>query len=68
MMSLCMKCGKPLEADEIAVHKKLVNRGATEFLCIRCLAEHFCCTREMIEERIEHFKKTGCALFGQSGS
>jgi DNA-directed RNA polymerase subunit N (RpoN/RPB10) len=60
----CFQCGKPLSGDEIAIFKKLVNRGAEKFLCIDCLAEHFKCPREAIEARIRYYRETGtCALF-----
>lgn len=62
-MDYCIKCGKELESDEIAVHKKLVNRGAKEFLCVSCLAAHFKVSKEMVYERIEYFRAQGCALF-----
>ena len=28
-----MKCGKTLTNDEIGIHKKMINRGARQFLC-----------------------------------
>ena len=64
-MSKCKKCGKPeLSGDELAIYRKLVNRGATEFLCIDCLAEYFCCDRKDIEDRIKPYRESGaCTLF-----
>lgn len=61
----CKKCGKPeLSGDELAIYRKLVNKGATEFLCIDCLAEYFQCDRKDIEERINYYKESGtCTLF-----
>ncbi len=60
----CMECGKPLLADDIAIHRKLVNRGADEFFCIDCLAVKLCITREMIEALIAYYRRTGrCTLF-----
>ena len=62
-MPQCQACGRPLTHDEVAVTKKLINRGATEFMCIDCLAAHFEVRPEDIEERIRHFKQMGCTLF-----
>lgn len=59
----CCACGRPLTADEVAVTKKLVNRGAREFLCVPCLAARFEVTEACITERIAHFKAMGCTLF-----
>ena len=65
-MAACMRCHKePLSRDEIALHKKLVNRGATEYLCISCLAQYYGCTEEMLREKIEQFRRDGCQLFLQ---
>ncbi|MBO7405729.1 MAG: hypothetical protein II889_12965 [Clostridia bacterium] len=59
----CMKCGKTLTNDEIGIHKKMINRGATEFFCLRCLAEFTHSTEDRLRERIEHFRAQGCLLF-----
>ncbi len=57
----CKKCGKQeLSGDELAIYRKLVNRGATEFLCIDCLSDHFKCDRREIEERIKYYRESGC--------
>lgn len=63
MKECCFECNKKLEGDEIAIYRRLVNRGATKYLCIDCLSNHFRCTRTLILERIEHFKEIGCTLF-----
>lgn len=62
-MHTCQHCGAPLTPDEIAVTKKLINRGATSFYCIPCLAAYFEVTPQAIEERIVYFKQMGCTLF-----
>ena len=59
----CFKCGQILSADEIAIYKRMVNRGAKECLCIHCFAKEFSVTEDLIREKIEHFKKMGCTLF-----
>ena len=56
----CKKCGAPLFADDIAIHRKLIFRNADEFFCIDCLAEYFGCTRNDVEEQtlpIMNFRK-----------
>lgn len=63
MMEHCQNCAKPLEKDEIAVSKKLINRGATSFFCISCLARRFEVTESDIIERIAYFRSSGCTLF-----
>ncbi len=59
----CKKCGKALTADEVAVTKKLINRGTTVFYCIGCLAGAFDVSQEDIQEKIAYFKEIGCMLF-----
>lgn len=65
MGARCKTCGKPLLPDEIAVFRKLINRGATEYCCIDCLAAHFHCPRSLIEQKIREFRAMGCTLFSQ---
>lgn len=62
-METCRVCGRALCADEVAVTRKLVNRGAKSFYCVDCLAAYFDVTPDDIRERIAYFKKTGCTLF-----
>ena len=62
-MAYCKSCGKILTNDAIGIYKKMVNRCATEFLCISCLALKFECEVSLIEKKIQQFKELGCALF-----
>lgn len=62
-MTLCAGCGRPLTKDEIALTKKLVNRGAESFLCLSCLAEKFGVSEELLMEKIVQFRQMGCTLF-----
>ena len=59
----CVRCGAVLGKDDIALTRKMVNRGAEEFFCISCLAGHFELTEEILREKIKEFKAMGCTLF-----
>lgn len=60
----CFKCGKRLESDAIPIYKKMINRGAEEFMCIDCLAEYVGMPRSAIEKLIDYYTESGtCALF-----
>lgn len=62
-MSCCIRCGKQLNSVDIGAYKKFINRGSTEFMCKRCLANELKVPEELIDKKIEHFKKQGCTLF-----
>ena len=62
-MSCCIRCGKELNSIDIGAHKKFINRGSTEFMCKICLADELKVPEELIDKKIEHFKKQGCTLF-----
>ena len=57
--STCKKCGAKLGSDDIAIHQNLVSRNDTEFFCIDCLAEYYRTTREVIQQRIDYYRKSG---------
>ena len=59
----CVECARPLEHDEIALTRKLINRGASEFMCLTCLAKRFNVSEDLLKEKIVHFKNQGCTLF-----
>ena len=63
MTGQCLKCKRELTPDEIGLHKKLVNRGASEYMCIDCLSQYFDVPITILYEKIEQFKKMGCTLF-----
>ena len=61
----CRTCGKaPLHKNEIGLNKKLIHRELKEFFCITCMAEYFETDEATLREKIEEFKRQGCALFG----
>ena len=59
----CISCEKELSSLDIGFHKKMVNRGAEEFMCIDCLCKYFGIPREKADEMIENFRRMGCVLF-----
>lgn len=59
----CTECSRQLTRDEVAVTKKLINRGATEFMCADCLAKYYEVDVEAVYERMEYFRTMGCTLF-----
>jgi len=59
----CAACGRELHKDEIALTKKLINRGTETFFCLSCLAAKFAVGEDLLKEKIEQFRQTGCTLF-----
>lgn len=62
-MLICRECKKSLTGDEIGLYKKLINRESKDYLCIDCISAFFGCSKELLDEKIRYFKKTGCMLF-----
>lgn len=62
-MTYCIKCSTLLTNDDIGFHRKMVNRGAKECMCIECLCDYFGISVERAHEMIEHFRQSGCTLF-----
>lgn len=59
----CCGCGAPVTKDEIAVTKRLINRGTDRFYCRPCLAGAFGITVPDVDRCIRRFKEAGCTLF-----
>ena len=59
----CVRCGAPLVKDDVAMTRKMINRGADSFYCLSCLADHFELTEDILREKIREFKAMGCTLF-----
>jgi hypothetical protein len=61
----CAYCDKAkLSKDEIGLNKKLIHRQIERMMCLACIAAYFETTVDTLNERIEDFKRQGCALFG----
>lgn len=59
----CSVCGADLKKDWIALHRKLLDADAKQFMCLSCLADTFDCDISDLEIKIEEFKEEGCTLF-----
>ncbi|MGI6497515.1 MAG: hypothetical protein ACOX0U_01500 [Oscillospiraceae bacterium] len=60
----CFICGKEnLSRNEVGLNKKLIGRDIDKFHCMNCLADYLELSIEDLEERIQEFKDSGCALF-----
>ena len=60
----CYECGKkPLTKDEIGLTKKIIDKKAKSFYCLKCLADYLEVTVEELQAKIEEFKEEGCTLF-----
>ena len=56
-MAHCKECGRSLTKDEIALHKKIYNRGAEEFFCIDCSSRYLDVSVDLLRQKIVEFKK-----------
>ena len=61
--TVCCICGRNLIPDESALTKKLVNRGAVEYMCLSCLSAHFGVPEDALRDKIRQFREMGCTLF-----
>lgn len=59
----CQSCSAVLTGDDVGLYKKMISRGAEEFLCKHCLAETLNCSEEYLDRKIKRFKEDGCLLF-----
>ena len=62
-LPVCLQCGRPLVPDEVALTRKMINRGASSFFCLSCLAARFEVTEEALRQKIREFREMGCTLF-----
>ncbi len=61
--SCCVRCGASLTKDDIGLTRKMINRGADRFYCLRCLADHYGLSEDILRQKIAYFKAMGCTLF-----
>ena len=57
----CARCQKSLSYNELGLNKKY--NGASNELCIDCLADKLGVTSARLREKIAEFLSVGCQLF-----
>lgn len=62
-MDDCIECGKPVDFEAMALYRKLINRGAEDFMCKKCLASFLRVSVEALDRKVIEFRKAGCTLF-----
>ena len=62
-MPRCIQCGAEVTSDEIGLTLKLINRGCTEYYCIRCLASRFKVSEDDLRDLVVTLREQGCTLF-----
>ena len=60
---VCVSCSRKLVPDEIALTRKIINRGAQSFFCLSCLARRLDVPESALREKIIQFRRMGCTLF-----
>lgn len=62
-MARCRECNANISGDELGLNFKLIDRNATDFLCIKCMSAHFSCGEDALKSKIRYYKEIGCKLF-----
>lgn len=62
-MTTCQFCDKALSTNEIGISMRLLGRDGKRLLCRECLARNLNVDPQLIDKKIEQFKKLGCPLF-----
>ncbi len=59
----CIICSSKVEKNAIGLYRKLIEKNAKKFMCLKCLANHLDTSTDDLLEKIDDFKATGCKLF-----
>lgn len=59
----CFHCKREVNKTEIGLTKKLLGKNRADFLCLKCLSSYFDVDENLLKEKAEQFKKSGCSLF-----
>lgn len=62
-MSRCQNCSKTLSTNEVGISLRLLGRDGRRILCRTCLSQELKVAPELIDRKIEQFKRQGCPLF-----
>ena len=59
----CVRCGRPLMVDEIALCQKLLGMQLGRFYCLGCLAQKLNVEPFRLRTFMEQLKAVGCGYF-----
>lgn len=62
-MTSCCECGKTLTFDEMGMNRKMVSLDVKEMRCLACLARKYKIGEDVLKEKIEYLRRSGCTLF-----
>ena len=59
----CKQCGRILTKDEIGLHKKLYNRGATSYFCIDCSSQYLEIPVPLLQRKLKNLRRWDARCF-----
>lgn len=62
-MSICQRCAQALSTNEIGISMRLLGRDGKNLYCRECLARELKIPVELVDKKIEQFRRMGCTLF-----
>ncbi len=62
-MSNCQNCTKTISTNEVGISLRLLGRDGRRILCRECLSQELKVDPQLIDRKIEQFKRQGCPLF-----
>lgn len=62
-MTYCIECRRNLTFDEMGMNRKMVSLDVKEMRCLTCLARKYNIGEDVLREKIEYLRRSGCTLF-----
>lgn len=62
-MTSCIECGRSLTFDEMGMNRKMISLDVKEMRCLSCLSRKYNIGEDVLREKIEYLRRSGCTLF-----